>query len=240
MPSTARRKTVDPLLIPNGRDRLNSRGHATRLLLLKKAEELFALRGIFAVPLRDIGVAAGQKNNVVVQYHFGDRENLLREITAYRAKISEEARAEMLADIFYEGRTPDVADLVRVWLVALACHLEEDNYYLAFLSRYVIERGGYEGLEGIGISSTIYTFTAMLRRLMPEQPTHLVDERWMVMSTSAIHTLARYQSALRSGTLSAPLPDLVEDLAAFFTAALTAEPSVGRAIAPTRTEQTGA
>ncbi|RYF40954.1 MAG: TetR family transcriptional regulator, partial [Comamonadaceae bacterium] len=51
------------------KERANSRGDATRQLLLTMAEQLFAERGIAAVPLRDIGVAAGQKNHAVVQYH---------------------------------------------------------------------------------------------------------------------------------------------------------------------------
>jgi len=46
------------------------------------AEQLFAEHGIAAVPLRDIGTAAGQKNHAVVQHHFGDRECLVREVIA--------------------------------------------------------------------------------------------------------------------------------------------------------------
>src|ERR1700722_10379672 len=76
------------------RERVNSRGDATRQLILATAEQLFAERGIAAVPLRDIGVAAGQKNNVAVQYHFGDRESLLQEITSYRAAASDESRVK--------------------------------------------------------------------------------------------------------------------------------------------------
>src|SRR5437879_4502618 len=95
------------------RARANSRGDATRHRILMTAEQLFAERGTTAVPLRDIGVAAGQRNNGVVQYHFGDRESLLREIIAVRAAVAEEIRVEMLADLSSHGQ-PDVSDLVRV------------------------------------------------------------------------------------------------------------------------------
>ncbi|ADP80885.1 TetR family transcriptional regulator [Pseudofrankia inefficax] len=225
MSSSTRGQAPEPTPKTGGRDRSNSRGEATRLLLLEKAEELFAHRGISAVPLRDIGTAAGQKNNVVVQYHFGDRERLIREIAAYRGRLSEQVRVELLADLFATGRSPRVADLVRAWIRALSCHLEADNFYLAFLSRYVIERGGYVGLEGMEISNTIYTFTSMLRRLLPTHPGTLLDERWMVMMTSAVHTLARYQTSLRAGGLPAPLPRLVADLVVLFAAALEAPPA---------------
>ena len=227
MSNTPRRTSNEPTAKPAGRDRPNSRGESTRLLILKKAEELFAHQGIAAVPLRDIGVAAGQKNNVAVQYHFGDKENLLREITAYRARVSEERRAELLADLLAAGKPPQISDLVRTWIDALAYHLGEDNYYLAFLSRYFIERGGSAGLEGLGVSSTIFTYTAMLRRLLPDYPEALVEERWVVMMTSAVHALARYQTAERVGKLPAPLPDLLDDLVTFFSAGLAAPPSGG-------------
>jgi len=209
----------------DGRERPNSRGDSTRLLILLKAEELFAQRGIEAVPLRDIGVAAGQKNNVAVQYHYGDKENLLRQITAHRVKATEEVRAELLADLFATGTPPRVLDLVRVWVQALACHLEEGNHYLAFLSRYVIERGSYLGLEGTGGGSTI-TFTAMVRRLLRDHPEAHADERWQVVMTSAVHELARYQNGLRSRTLAAPLPDLIDDLVRFLAGGLEAAPLI--------------
>jgi AcrR family transcriptional regulator len=181
--STPRRTPGEPTAKSAGRDRPNSRGESTRLLILKKAEELFAHQGIAAVPLRDIGLAAGQKNNVAVQYHFGDKETLLREITAYRARVSEERRAELLADMLSAGKPPQISDLVRSWIDALAYHLGEDN------------------------------------------PEALVEERWMVMMTSAVHALARYQTAARAGKLPAPLPDLLEDLVTFFAAGLAAPPS---------------
>jgi AcrR family transcriptional regulator len=205
------------------RERPNSRGDSTRMLILAKAEELFAMRGIEAVPLRDIGVAAGQKNNVVVQYHYGDKENLLRQITAHRVKATERMRAELLADLFATGKPPRVLDLVRVWVLALACHLEPENFYLAFLSRYVIERGDYVGLEGTG-GSSIVTFTAMVRRLLKDHPEIHAEERWTVVMTSAVHELARYQNALRSGTLTTPLADLIDDFVRFLAAGLEAAP----------------
>lgn len=205
----------------NGRDRPNSRGNATRFRILIKAEELFAESGIAAVPLRDIGIAAGQKNNVAVQYHFGDRDNLVREIASYRAASSEEMRAELLAGLLASGEQPDVYGVVRAFMASLTCHLAPGNHYLAFLSRYAAEHGDYAGLRGTA-GSTLDTFLAMMRRLLPDLPEQLIEERWMVMMTSAVNTLARYQSAQRAGHLPAPLPGLIDDLVSFFAAGIEA------------------
>lgn len=116
------------------RDRLNATGTATRQRILDAAERLFEEGGIVAVPLRDIALAAGQKNNVAVQYHFGDREKLLKAIISYRASTSERIRAEVLADLLSRGRPPRVCDLVRAFVLSLDGNLEDGDYYLEFLS----------------------------------------------------------------------------------------------------------
>ncbi|MCX4094592.1 TetR/AcrR family transcriptional regulator [Nocardia sp. alder85J] len=205
---------------PGSRDRSNSKGAATRQLILETAERLFAERGIEAVPLRDIAVAAGQRNNVAVQYHFGDRETLIKAIVSYRAAHSEQIRTEMLADLLAADRPPQARDLVRAFVVSLTGHLAEDNHYLAFLSRHIIERGGYTGLEGVAGSSIVPTFLALLARLLPEHPQAVLHERWMTIMTTTAHTLSRYQTAQRTGELPAALPDLIDDLVSFLAAGL--------------------
>lgn len=215
------------------RERANSRGDATRQDLLTTAEQLFAEHGIAAVPLRDIGIAAGQKNHAVVQYHFGDRESLVREIITYRATLSEQLRVEMFADLVARGQ-PQVSDLVRVFILPLAAHLEERSHYLAFMSRFITERGGYRGLgPDMGIpSATVSTLRSLLGRLLPDHPAALLDERWMVLMTSTIHTLARYQAVMVSGgDLGSPIEALLEDLVRFLTAGISAPvgPAAGAA-----------
>jgi AcrR family transcriptional regulator len=146
------------------------------------------------VPLRDIGIAAGQKNSVDVQYHFRDRENLLHEIATYRFTSARPIRAQ----------------------------LEDGAHYLAFLSRYARKRGGYQGLEDTSVGSNIHTFMALIHRLPPDLPFEVVQERWLVMMTSSIHSLARFQNSMKSGTLKGSLPELLDDLIAFLAAVLMA------------------
>ncbi|MFF0815034.1 TetR family transcriptional regulator [Rhodococcus sp. NPDC003318] len=211
---------------PAGKERVNSRGDATRQLLLVTAEQLFAERGIAAVPLRDIGIAAGQKNHAVVQYHFGDRESLVSEIIALRAQASEERRVEMFADLMVRGQ-PQISDLVRVFMLPLASHLTEDNHYLAFMSRYILENGGYSHLGGtadpIIPSATASTILSLLGRLLSDLSEEVLEERSMLMLTGTVHTLARYQAILAAGEeLPLPLDILLEDLVQFLTSGLEA------------------
>jgi AcrR family transcriptional regulator len=206
----------------SSRDRPNAKGDATRQLILLAAERLFAERGIAAVSLRDIALAAGQRNNCAVQYHFGDREDLLREITAYRSRLSDDVRAAMLAELTGGGRWAGVKELIAAFVVPLARHFEGDNHYLAFLSRYVIERGGYGGFETAQASASVITLGRMVRRLLPDQPGTLFQERWAIATTGAVHAMARYQTLMKTSHLPAPIDDLVEDLVNVVTAGIAA------------------
>ena len=174
------------------------------------------------MPLRDIAVAAGQKNNAAVQYHFGDREGLLKAILAHRATRSEQVRSELFAGLIVGDSRPTVHDLVRAFVLSLAGHVEEDSHYLAFLSRHIIEHGGYSGLEGAVGESVVATFVRVLGDLLPEIPRPVLDERWLVVMTTCVHTLSRYQIALHAGSLPAPLPELIDDLVDFLAAGVGA------------------
>jgi AcrR family transcriptional regulator len=189
--------------------------------MLVTAERLFAEQGIAAVPLRDIAVAAGARNNVAVQYHFGDRETLVRAVAAHRAAFVDEVQAQLLAESLATGEPPRPIDHVRLFVESLAANIsDDDNHYIPFLSRYLIERGGYAGLYDTVPASTALTLRALLRHLLSDLDPATIQERWEVVMTTTVHTLARYQRSLAAGTLHAPLDDLVEDLVRFLAAGL--------------------
>jgi AcrR family transcriptional regulator len=196
----------------------NARGDTTRDLLIQAAERLFAERGIAAVPLRDIGAAAGQKNSVAVQYHFGDREALVLEVARYRAGFVE----DLLADRVAGAKERGIAHHIRIFVESMAANLEEDNHYLAFLSRYLVERGGYSGLHAAVPAETIDRLHRIVNEALPDLSESVIDERWEIMMTTAVHTLARYQTAMHAGTLVAPIDELTKDLVNLLIAAFQA------------------
>lgn len=210
-------------------ERKNVRGTTTRQLILLAAERLFAERGISAVPLRDIGLAAGQRNHAAVQYHFGERDEIVRAIMEFRGAESEASRADMVADLMLGERTPTVVDVVSAFVRPLAIHIQPDgNHYLAFLSLYITEEGGYEGLGEVRTGASVVTLRVLLRRLTPRIPEAVLDERWWVTLTSAVHALARYQSAQQKRAhLPANIDVLIDDLVAFLSAGLTAPLAAG-------------
>lgn len=205
-------------------ERNNVRGQATRLRILTAAEQLFAENGISAVPLRDIGKAAGQRNHAAVQYHFGDREEVIRAIMDYRGGESEERRAEIMAGFMMGQTQPTVSDVVGAFVRPLAIHFEPENHYLPFLSLFLAEEGGYESLEGgVQTGAHVTTLRALLGKLVPDVPQQVLDERWWVTLTSAVHSLARYHTARRKREhIPASFEVLVDDLIEYLSAGLTA------------------
>jgi hypothetical protein len=125
-------------------------------------------------------------------------------------------------------KAPSVTDYVRAFVTALAGNLHGDSHFLGFASRYFIERGGYHGLDAAVPASSASMLGAIRDRLLPGVPRAVADERWEILFTSAVHTLARYQFALQQGTLAAPIDELVEDLVQFLAAGLEAPPAVSR------------
>src|SRR5215217_4112513 len=103
-----------------------------RQLMLDAAEQLFAERGIAAVSLREVGAAAGQRNNSAVQYHFGSREGLVDAVYERRMVPINDERAALLASV-PDG---DVRRLVEALVVPLA---GADTAYLRFLARAVAD-----------------------------------------------------------------------------------------------------
>jgi AcrR family transcriptional regulator len=89
---------------------------ATRERLIATAEELFAERGISGVSLREINAAAGQRNSTALQYHFGDRDGLVRAVLAKHSPDVESRRHALLDG--YEAAQPD-ADGLRTLAGAL-------------------------------------------------------------------------------------------------------------------------
>jgi AcrR family transcriptional regulator len=206
-----------------GAERKNVRGEATRQLIITAAERLFAEHGIAAVPLREIGLAAGQRNHAAVQYHFGDRDEVVKAIMEFRGAESEASRTGMVADLILGGAAPTVVDVVSAFVRPLAIHFKPDNHYLAFLSLYITEEGGYEGLNDVNAGASVVTLRTLLTRLLPQIPPAVLEERWWLTLTSAVHTLARYHSAQRKrARLPARIDVLIDDLVAFLSAGLMA------------------
>lgn len=71
-------------------------GSSTPVELISAAERLFAERGIEGVSLREVTRAANQRNSTALQYHFGDRDGLVRAIVLKHMETVAVRRAALL------------------------------------------------------------------------------------------------------------------------------------------------
>ena len=94
--------------------------------LKRAAQDLFARNGIDAVTIRQIVTAAGQRNNAALHYHYGTKEDLVRQLLIEGAQQIDSRRQEMLAAIDAAGGPRSVQEVLRV-LVLPVIELELDS-----------------------------------------------------------------------------------------------------------------
>jgi AcrR family transcriptional regulator len=195
--------------------------HPTRGALIAAGERLFAERGLHGESLREIGVAAGQRNNNVTQYHFGSKEGLVRAIFEYRSTIVNERRLQLL-EAFEEAGSTDVRALIEAFFLPLAEQIEQANSYVRFLARLRTD-GDYAVLRGppdrewtsayhrIGDTLRHGPLAGMSRRRF--------WNRWALTIDLGISALANFEPSTL--TLDEFAAELIDGLAGFVTAPST-------------------
>ena len=98
---------------PAGRP-ATARGLRTREHILDTAERLWGGRGVEGVSLREIRIAAGQRNSSALQFHFGGRDGLLRALAERHLPRLAAQQERLYARFVSEGRADDVVALVEL------------------------------------------------------------------------------------------------------------------------------
>ena len=106
-------------------------GNDTRDRIVRAAERLFAERGIAGVSLREINREAEQHNTGAVQYHFGDRDGLLRALVDKHRYDSEPRRNALLEQ--YEDGEGDLRSLAAALVQPIAAKLNDPDGGRAYL-----------------------------------------------------------------------------------------------------------
>lgn len=106
----------------------------TKEAIIRAAERLFAEKGLGAVSVKDITVAAGARNQSALHYHFGGMEQLIVEVFAHRFRDIEEKRMERIAELDAAGQSSNIHMLMRAVVTPLfeACGEEDGRLYARF------------------------------------------------------------------------------------------------------------
>lgn len=133
-----------------------------RTALINAAERLIAEHGP-AVSLRQVVVAAGQRNSAAVRYHFGTREDLIAAVVDERQAVFEPQRLELLAGLeALDDGTPH--GLVGALLTPVFRHQRAGR--TSFHARFMEKIRDYPGITLVDRADWAGT-TLILHRLAP-------------------------------------------------------------------------
>lgn len=205
-----------PVTSPDARERL-----------LLAAERLIADQGS-AVALRDIAVAAEQRNNSAVHYHFGSRDGLVTAIVERRQQALDASRMTLLADHELTG-DPDTTGLLLTILVRPMFdtpYAEGSTHYARFLEQVRT----HPAVSTLDLHGKHWPATRIvverLHRSLTTLPPRLRKQRMRAMTTVLFALLADYERR-RFGENPHALTEFEDDILTMLTSLLTA-PQWGR------------
>lgn len=167
----------------------------TRELLIVTAERLFAERGIGAVSLREVGVAAGQRNTSAARYHFGDKESLVVAVLDYRMRTVNERRLQVLAQMQAQGHTSDLRSLVSAFVHPLVGSLADpDSHYARFCAQLSSDPQYRTSWDWDSATSLRLVWNG-IRRCLSELLEPVLDLRMQMLSHLVMDTVADHEQA---------------------------------------------
>src|ERR1700704_187965 len=104
----------------------------TRNQIKAAAQMLFARHGVDAVTVQQIVAAAGQRNNAALHYHFGSKEELIRQMVVDGAAVLDDRRQGMLREIDARGGPSTIREILLV-LVMPVIELGDDDRWRGYV-----------------------------------------------------------------------------------------------------------
>ncbi|RST87716.1 TetR/AcrR family transcriptional regulator [Aquibium carbonis] len=205
----------------------------TREKIKAAAQRLFSARGIDGVSVRDIVAAAGLRNGASLHYYFGSKEGLLRELVVDGARRSDSARRRALEELERAGGPVTVTDVVRILIDVETGGRNEPEAgpsvgfgHMRFIVALQINHRAMLGEALDGVQNTGYLrCIAHIRKLLPNLPPHIVNQRLIFMYILLTTALAAREAAFEADVGGGKLwssPDALENLIASITGMLTA------------------
>jgi AcrR family transcriptional regulator len=167
---------------------------SARQQLIVAAERLFAEAGIDAVSLRQINVAAKQKNSSAAHYHFGSKEALILAIYSNRMVSVNMRRQKSLDQLEAAGHTQDIRGLVKTIVLPIVQETDADESGQNYI-RFMAQAMGHPQLDlmalrqqehGDGLARAL----GLLRKQLPHVPDPLFGQRFGLCFEQIVHSLA--------------------------------------------------
>jgi AcrR family transcriptional regulator len=161
------------------------------------AEKLFAARGVDRVSLREINRASGARNAVALQYHFADREGIVRAVVRKHYREVDRQRHQML-DAYQSGPHGDVRKLSAALVLPAAAKLADVNggpEYLRIAAELLNRpTGPFDPDTPFDMSASIDRWRALVGPFLEQDATRL-HRRFTAIRFSAMELGRRAQTA---------------------------------------------
>ncbi len=203
----------------------------TKNQLKMAARQLFAHQGVDGVTVQQIVTAAGVRNNAALHYHFGSKEDLVRELVIDGAAVLDARRQQMLRDLKARGGPTTIREVLEV-LVVPVIELEDNEQwrgYIRFTSS--LQASNREVLLAALNNKWNAGYIACFDYLkqMIRIPPALIEQRLSIFSISANAILSAREAALElrqsKGSRLWDRSFTIENILDIFEAMLTCDPS---------------
>lgn len=169
---------------------------ATKLRILKTAENAFAEHGIDGVSLRQISERSGNKNVMAAQYHFGTRDNLVAEIIEYNTRTLDRIRQRLYREANLDFDSMTTYQYVRL-VIEPFIELKNDNGERTFVRflRALLHHDPYytiwkEYYARAPFTDTIYQG---LRTSLPTMPDVIWDMRKTMAGKMVVNSTSDFE-----------------------------------------------
>ncbi|TQK27166.1 TetR family transcriptional regulator [Arthrobacter sp. SLBN-53] len=205
----------------------NSSGEATRIKLITVAETMFADRGIAAVSLNEIRLAAGQSNAAAVNYHFGSKNDLIKAILEYRLERIDRERGRLLDDALSARRPAELRGLLEALVLPQIDSINRGERHVELVAQLMFH--GYAEPGGHAWILADPTMTEHGQRLnqilwqhLSKLPEVVAAARLRFVYTSCLNAVADHQRQRATAAGAPPTAvfasDLIDSLAAIIRA----------------------
>ena len=179
---------------PQSPQRGMRRGDTTRLSILDAAERCFAEGGFDGVSLRTITEVAGV-DLALVNYHFGSKDNLLREVIARRARIvhDDRVRALEIARRDAGAQSPSIEAIVSAFLEPLLRRLHDGDpgwHHYGHLVSQLDVSPKFTGITSDVLDHTALHFINALRLALPKASEPSIYWGYMFLIGSMVQVIS--------------------------------------------------
>jgi|SRR5579862_2955816 len=164
------------------------------------AQRLIAEHGVDGVSVRDIVMAAGQKNMASLHYYFGTKENLIKELVVDAAKLMEGRREEALIALEKSGVPVVLRDVVAITIGGAVLDIDEGGRSATVLRFLGAVTGTHRHLfeEAIGkkYNRAYQKCLELIRGCLPQVAPSVLNQRLLFMSISSYNVLITREAAI--------------------------------------------